>query len=138
MILSDTANFRSPHYHKPTDTADKIDAAKPALIKERQLHDSDTGSPEVQSPMSQADSKRVRPRAAGLRVTCHPSSPPAPRIRALISTRCVSRFGRQLPANVPSTRSGARRVLTKKILAEKIQLGARFHLQVALHPRTAG
>ena len=28
--------------------SDKIDAAKPALIKERQLHDTDTGSPEVQ------------------------------------------------------------------------------------------
>ena len=28
--------------------SDKIDAAKPALIKERQLHDQDTGSPEVQ------------------------------------------------------------------------------------------
>ena len=28
--------------------SDKIDAAKPALIAERRLHESDTGSPEVQ------------------------------------------------------------------------------------------
>ena len=28
--------------------SDKIDAAKPALIAERRLHDTDTGSPEVQ------------------------------------------------------------------------------------------
>ena len=28
--------------------SDKIDAAKPGIIAERRLHDSDTGSPEVQ------------------------------------------------------------------------------------------
>lgn len=31
IILSDTANFRSPHYHKPTDTIDTIDAERYAI-----------------------------------------------------------------------------------------------------------
>ncbi len=25
IMLTDTANFRSPHYHKPTDTPDTLD-----------------------------------------------------------------------------------------------------------------
>lgn len=31
VILSDTANFRSPHYHKPTDTIETLDAERLAV-----------------------------------------------------------------------------------------------------------
>lgn len=32
VILADTANFRSPHYHQPTDTVDTIDMARFTLV----------------------------------------------------------------------------------------------------------
>jgi hypothetical protein len=32
VILTDTANFRSPHYHEPTDTVDTIDMTRFTLV----------------------------------------------------------------------------------------------------------
>jgi len=32
VILADTANFRSPHYHQPTDTVDTLDMARYTLV----------------------------------------------------------------------------------------------------------
>jgi hypothetical protein len=31
-MITDTAYFRYPHYHKPTDTPDKVDTERPARI----------------------------------------------------------------------------------------------------------
>ena len=34
MMITDTAIFRYPHYHKPTDTPDKVDYDKLARVTE--------------------------------------------------------------------------------------------------------
>jgi len=52
VMITDTALFRYPHYHRPTDTPDKIDAEKLARVVkgiERVIRDQTTGDGEQQA-----------------------------------------------------------------------------------------
>ena len=38
MMLTDTANFRNPHYHRPSDTHERLDYVSMARVAEALAH----------------------------------------------------------------------------------------------------